>query len=194
MGIEPNSCDKTEIKIFDKVNYFALNESKASKRVGIYVDYPNLIGGAINHRAYADFEFLKRTSDNLGRVVIAKCYAINNCSEKDKYAFLKLERLGFKLELRETPTNDSSRRKDIDPILITDYMQDIYNSNLDIMIIVSDDSDFVHPMRVAKEKGIKCIAIVSEYKKARVLAETADAYLEEQYIPRMPTIYIGGTE
>lgn len=189
MELMTNSCDETEIRVIDKVNHFALNESEASQRVGIYVDYQNLIGGAINHGAYADFEFVKRTSDKLGRVVIANCYAINNESEKDRSAFLQLQRLGFKIELRETPKNKHLKGKDIDPILITDYMQDIYCSHLYIMIIVSDDSDFVYPMRVAKVKGIKCIAIVSEYKKAKILAETADNYLEEEYMARIPTIH-----
>ena len=177
-----------------KLKEVLVTKSVGAPRVGIYVDYPNLVGGAISHYSYANFKFLRQISNCLGLVTIANCYAINSGSEKNKSAFLELERMGFEIILRETPGNESGINKDIDTLLITDFMKDLYNSNLDIMIIVSDDSDFAPALREAKRVGKKCISIVSEYSRARIIAETSDIYLEEPYRYKKPKLNKGAIE
>ena len=92
--------------------------------------------------------------------------------------------MGFDIITRLTPENEIGDRKDIDCLLLVDYIKSIYTSNLDIMIIASDDSDYAPAIREAKRMGITCIAIVSSHSKAKIIANTSTIYLTNLFIQK----------
>lgn len=165
-----------------KLSHIFTCDNSGKQRIGMYVDYPNLYGGAKDNGGYPNMKLIKQIGDCLGDLVVARCYTLDHNYENERSNLLSLERMGFEIVTRYTVPNEMGERKDIDCLLITDFLKDLFTLDLDIMIIVSDDSDYAQPMREAKRLGRTCIAMVSHYSKARILADTATAYLTEQYV------------
>ena len=158
-------------------------DSSRKQRVAIYVDYPNLYGGARDNNGYPNMKLIRQIGDCLGDLVVSKCYTLDHNYENERNYILSMERMGFEIVTRHTTPNSMGERKDIDCLLITDFLKDLYTLDLDIMIIVSDDSDYAQPIREAKRLNRTCIALVSSYSKAKIIADTATVYLTEQYVP-----------
>lgn len=166
-----------------KLGHILTCDSNRRQRVAMYIDYPNLHGCARDNGGYPNMKLIKQIGDCLGYLVVAKCYTLDHNNENERSNLLGFERMGYEIITRYTTPNEVGKRKDIDCLLITDFLKDLFTLDLDIMIIVSDDSDFAQPIREAKKLGKICIAMVSSHSKARIIADTATAYLTEQYVP-----------
>ncbi len=166
-----------------KLSQIFAGDSSRKQRVAIYVDYPNLYGGARDNNGYPNMKLIRQIGDCLGDLVVCKFYTLDHNYENERNYILGMERMGYEIVTRHTTPNSMGERKDIDCLLITDFLKDLYTLNLDIMMIVSDDSDYAQPIREAKRLNKTCVALVSCYSKARIIADTATVYLTEQYVP-----------
>ncbi len=172
--IEKVCNNRNEKKIIDALT----GRFSDMPRVGLYIDFPNVYITARQSNAYPNMRYIKEIGKCLGNLVVSNCYTIAHPKENQFEQILSLERMGYKVIPRFVPETEYGMKKDIDSLLITDFMRDLFNSNLNIMIIVSNDSDFVPIVREAKERGVFCIVMVSDHSEARVLSESANVYLD----------------
>jgi uncharacterized protein (TIGR00288 family) len=172
--IEKVCNNRNEKKIIDALT----GRFSDMPRVGLYIDFPNVYATARQSNAYPNMRYIKEIGKCLGNLVVSNCYTIAHPKENQFEQILSLERMGYKVIPRFVPETEYGMKKDIDSLLITDFMRDLCNSNLNIMIIASNDSDFVPIVREAKERGVFCIVMVSDHSEARVISESANIYLD----------------
>ena len=146
-------------------------------RVGLYVDMPNLYAIMRNKGSIPNLEELIVVSQSLGDLIFAKCYTTIH-TDYHKHSIIGLERMGYTVIPRFVPNTDYGIKKDIDTFLAVDAVRDLLINKLDILIIASNDSDFLPVMKLTREVGKVSIAMVSSHDEAKLLSEFATVYLE----------------
>lgn len=146
-------------------------------RVGLYVDLPNLYAIMKNKGSVPNFDQLMVVSQSLGDLIFANCYT-TMYTDYNNPSIIGLERIGYTVIPRFVPNTDYGIKKDIDTFLAVDAVVDLLVNKLDILIIASNDSDFLPVMKVTKETGKVAVAMVSSHDEAKLLSESATVYLE----------------
>lgn len=142
-----------------------------TRRVALFVDYPNVISTAIHDNHFVNFHHLIEKASNHGNLVIARAYL--SSSTTITKGMIALQRAGFDVKIRPVPDTPWGK-KDIDTYMASDILEVAYERNVDLIAIASDDSDFVPIVRNVRAQGIKCIALVSDFRKASFLVSSAD--------------------
>ncbi len=161
----------------NKVDSLTNCNTRPLPRVGLYVDYPNLYATMKGKGSSPELDKLLAVSRSLGDLIFAKCY-ITIYSDSYNPSILGLERIGYTVIPRFVPDTDYGKRKDIDTFLAVDAVSDLLINNVDILIIASNDSDFLPVMKVARENGKIAVAMVSSHDEAKLLSESATVYIE----------------
>lgn len=153
-------------------------EKTRPKRVAMYVDFPNYWAGVISKGRNLDLSILKHIANLHGDLVSSKVYLTVRSNEKVKPKILNFEREGFRVVSRFVPETEYGAKKDIDTYLVTDFICDALTLDLDIQIIVSDDSDFAPAMVKSMETGVNVISIVSNIENAQIIGYSASDYYD----------------
>lgn len=125
--------------------------------------------------AFIDYESLVAQLAGGRRVVSA--YIFDSCTrDEPKWKFIHdLERKGFRAEIREY-INECHEQKEVDVALATRLTALAYDSDCDVIILVSGDRDFVPAVEEAQRKG-KIVEVASFDKSiSERLANAADRY------------------
>lgn len=170
---------KAIMRMRNKNKISSLSDGKAWPpfRVGLYVDMPNLYAIMKNKGSVPNFDQLMVVSQSLGDLIFANCYTTMHTNYNNP-SIIGLERIGYTVIPRFVPDTDYGIKKDIDTFLAVDALVDLLVNKLDILIIASNDSDFLPVMKVTKETGKVAIAMVSSHDEAKLLSESATVYLE----------------
>jgi uncharacterized LabA/DUF88 family protein len=170
---------KAIMRMRNKRKLSSLNETKTWPifRVGLYVDMPNLYAVMKNKGSIPNLDRLMVVSQSLGDLIFAKCYTTMH-TDYYNHSIIGLERIGFTVIPRFVPNTDYGIKKDIDTFLVVDAVVDLLVNKLDILIIASNDSDFLPVMKLARKIGKVSIAMVSSHDEAKLLSESATVYLE----------------
>ncbi|OQX21385.1 MAG: hypothetical protein BWK75_03210 [Candidatus Altiarchaeales archaeon A3] len=162
-------------------------DSKLSPNVlnlSVFVDGPNIL----SWDEKIDLQYLKQKVSDMGKIKIARVYLKNpdpdimrkthqsNAEniikrEIDHIASVKKmsEKAGFEV--------DDDSFKDIDAKMIVDVVSEIYEGNIDGIVLATRDKDFKWVMKKAKEKGKKVILAAPQEYLPDDLKSIADKYI-----------------
>ncbi len=147
-----------------------------NKRLGIYVDVQNLyyaakdLGGKIDYRKLRDWIVAGRT------LVRANAYTIINPSIPGQEKFLRaLENYGFFLRTKVIKVYfDGNHKGNWDLGMAVDMIEDA--PHLDIVAIVTGDSDFAPVVRLLKRLGVSVEVYSFLHTLSQELREAADRF------------------
>ena len=139
-----------------------LGKTAKEKNIACFVDGPNMIRKELG----IDLEKVKRKLEKHGRIKVAKVFL-------DQYASDKLieavTNQGYDLVI--VPS-------DVDVAMAVDATQYVFNSNIDIIAIVSRDSDFRPVLAKAKEHGKETIVVGTNPDFSVALRNSADTVID----------------
>ena len=142
-------------KLLDKIKGMT---SKKDKTIACFVDGPNMI----RKDTGVDLGKVKKKLQKYGSIKVAKVFLDQFASDK----------------LIEAVTNQGYEviiiPSDVDVALAVEAAQFIFKSSIDIIAIVSRDSDFKPILTKAKENGKETIIVGSEPDFSSALKNTAD--------------------
>ncbi len=147
-----------------------------TKRLGIYVDVQNLyyaakdLGGKIDYRKLRDWIVAGRT------LVKANAYTIINPSIPGQEKFLRaLENYGFFLRTKVIKIYfDGNHKGNWDLGMAVDMIEDA--PHLDVVAIVTGDSDFAPVVRLLKRLGVSVEVYSFLHTLSQELREAADRF------------------
>ena len=139
-----------------------LGKVNKEKNIACFVDGPNMIRKELG----IDLEKVKRKLEKHGRIKVAKVFL-------DQYASDKLI---------EAVTNQGYGLvivpSDVDVAMAVDATQYVFNPNIDIIAIVSRDSDFRPVLAMAKEHGKETIVVGTNPDFSTALRNSADIVID----------------
>ncbi len=139
-----------------------LGKSANDKNIACFVDGPNMIRKELG----IDLEKVKRKLEKYGRLKVARVFL-------DQYASDKLieavTNQGYDLVI--VPS-------DVDVALAVEATQYVFNPNIDIIAIVSRDSDFKPVLTKAKEQGKETIVVGTNPDFSTALKNSADIVID----------------
>lgn len=131
------------------------------RNIAVFVDGPNMIRKELG----IDLDKIKRKVEDHGSIKVAKVFL-------DQYASDKLieavTNQGYELVI--VPS-------DVDVALAVEATSFIYNENIDVICIVSRDSDFRPVLAKAKAAGKETIVVGTEPDFSTALQNTADVVI-----------------
>ncbi len=137
-------------------------KNASEKHIACFVDGPNMIRKELG----IDLEKVKRKLEKHGKIKVAKVFL-------DQYASDKLieavTNQGYSLMI--VPS-------DVDVAMAVDATQYIFNPNIDIIAIVSRDSDFRPVLAMAKEHGKETIVVGTNPDFSTALKNSADIVID----------------
>ncbi|MBI3413352.1 MAG: TIGR00288 family NYN domain-containing protein [Candidatus Aenigmarchaeota archaeon] len=137
---------------------------RSSKRnVAIFIDGPNMIRKEFN----IDLKEVRERAQKYGRIVFGKVFLNQFASEKLIEAVVSQ---GFEPLVTLAVEKD----QDIDVHMAAEAMEAAYSSNIDVIVIVSRDTDFLPVVQKAKKKGKITIVMGSEPGFSMALRNAAD--------------------
>lgn len=139
-----------------------LGKASSEKHIACFVDGPNMIRKELG----IDLEKVKKKLEKHGKLKVAKVFL-------DQYASDKLieavTNQGYDLVI--VPS-------DVDVALAVDATQSVFNPNIDIIAIVSRDSDFRPVLAKAKEQGKETIVVGTNPDFSTALRNSADIVID----------------
>lgn len=146
-------------------------------RVGLFVDVQNMFyaarkrfNGKLNYQELIPYTIRDR------HMAKAVAYIIQT-PDVDQTSFIALlERCGYKVRSKELKTRlDGSAKGDWDMDIAMDIISSI--QQLDIVVLVSGDGDFVPLVKMLKKHGLGVEVASFEYNTAMELREIADVFM-----------------
>jgi uncharacterized LabA/DUF88 family protein len=146
-------------------------------RVGLFVDVQNMFyaarkrfNGKLNYQELISFTLRGR------KMAKAVAYIIQTPDVDQTQFIALLERCGYKVRSKELKTRlDGSAKGDWDMDIAMDIISSI--QQLDVVILVSGDGDFVPLVKMLKKHGLRVEVVSFEYNTAMELREEADLFL-----------------
>ncbi len=133
------------------------------KNVAIFIDGPNMIRKEFN----IDLKEVRERSKKYGRIVFGKVFLNQFASEKlieavSSQGFEPLIALGVEKD------------QDIDVYMAAEIMEASYSKDIDVIVMVSRDTDFLPIIQKAKKKGKQTVVMGSEPGFSIALRNAAD--------------------
>lgn len=169
--IMENERKSEEVKLRGE-NYSLVNNAA----VALFVDYPNLVTYAIDHKQFLDMGRILTEAGKYGSLIMANVYISLQTDSSLTTNVLKLERLGYHVVIRPVSNTVYGKKKDIDTYLATDALVALYNHNADTIIIASGDSDFVPVIREIRRNKRKAVSFVCCLNQSLVIASASNEY------------------
>ncbi len=133
-------------------------EEETLTHVALFIDGPNMLRGEFD----LDLAEVKARLEKIGSLKVGKVYL-------DQYAPEKLIEAVTNQGFEPTVITTA----DVDAPMAADAMEAVYNENIDIISLMTRDSDFQRVLLKAKEKGKGTVVVGSE-PIAAALKNTAD--------------------
>lgn len=143
-------------KVLDQLK--RLMQKNAPKNVALFVDGPNMLRKELK----VDLDKVKKRVEKVGNVKIARVFLNQYASDKLIEA---VTNQGF--EVVVVPS-------DVDVALAVDATQSVFNDKIEVICIVSRDSDFKPVLTKAKELGKDTVVVGAEPDFSVALQNTAD--------------------
>lgn len=136
-------------------------------KIAFFVDGPNMIRKEFN----IDLKELRRRVNKYGRIVVGKIFLNQFASEKLIEA---VANEGFETVIA---LGDPEQKTDVDVSIAVHAMENIYNPDIDIIVLATRDADFLPLIQKAKERGKVTVLVSVESGLAVSLKHAAD-YVE----------------
>lgn len=135
--------------------------------VAIFVDGPNML----RKEFMIDLGEVRRTARKFGRIAIAKVYINQYAPEKLIEAVINE---GFECIMVLGQKADMETSADVDVTMATGAVDAIITKNIDTLVIVTRDADFLPVIQKAKEYGKRTIIIGADTGFSASLQNAAD--------------------
>lgn len=133
------------------------------KNVAIFIDGPNMIRKEFN----IDLKEVRERAKKYGRVIYGKAFLNQFASEKlieavSSQGFEPLIALGVEKD------------QDIDVYMAAEVMEAAYDKGIDVIVVVTRDTDFLPVIQKAKKRGKETVVMGSEPGFSIALRNAAD--------------------
>lgn len=132
--------------------------------IAVFVDGPNMIRKEFN----LDLRVLRKRIEKYGRISIGKVFLNQFASEKLIEA---VANEGFETLIA---LGDQEQKTDVDVMVTVHAMEAIANSNIDVIVLVTRDADFLALLQKAKERGKETVLVAAKSGLATSLRNAAD--------------------
>jgi len=134
------------------------NIMKKEKNIAVFVDGPNMLRKELN----IDLKQIKDLIRQFGKIKIGKVFLNQFAPTKLSEAVVNQ---GFEIAISVG---------DVDVMMAVEATATSYNKNIDIICIVTRDSDFIPALQKAKALGKETIAVLVDESSAAALKNCAD--------------------
>lgn len=131
---------------------------KTEKNVAIFVDGPNMLRKELS----IDLKQIKDIAKQFGKIKIGRVYLNQFAPTKLAEAVVNQ---GFEIK---------TSVGDVDVMMAVDATATAFNSHIDVICMVTRDSDFLPAIQKAKENGKETAAILVDESSAAALKNTVD--------------------
>jgi len=131
---------------------------KADKKLAVFVDGPNILRKELN----IDLSDIRKNLKKFGKVKIGRVFVNQYASNKLLEAIVNQ---GFESIVTVG---------DIDVSMVADAVESIFNPEIDTVVFVTRDSDFLPAIVKAKRQGKETIVMLAEEMSAAALKNNAD--------------------
>jgi len=147
------------------------------QRVGVFMDVQNLYHSARNlYQTRVDFGQVLRTAAGDRKLIRAFAYVIRTKTGEERSFFDALTGLGIETRVKDLKEFFGGAKKaDWDVGLAVDAIRSA--PNLDVIVLISGDGDFVPLVEYLKNRGKRVEVIAFEKTAARELIEIADEFI-----------------
>lgn len=142
--------------------------SVRKNNIAVFMDGPNIIRKEFD----IDLDDFRERLEEKGTISIGKVFLNQYASEKLIEAVVSQ---GFEPVLGVGEVEEES--SDVDVYLATSAMDAIFNDDIDIIVLVTRDADFIPVVQKAKEKGKKVIVAGMEPGFSSALKNAADSVM-----------------
>ncbi|MFB6214081.1 MAG: TIGR00288 family NYN domain-containing protein [Candidatus Nanohaloarchaea archaeon] len=142
---------------------------KGEPRVAVFVDGPNVIRKEFD----LDLDLLREKTEELGDLKVGKVFLNQYASEKLIEAIVSQ---GFEAKLGLGGEKDKD--SDVDVYMAVNAIEAVFNDNIDIIVLVTRDADFLPVIQKAKEHGKETVIIGMEPGFSTALRNAADQVIE----------------
>lgn len=137
--------------------------------VAVFVDGPNVIRKEFD----LDLDDLRERIEELGSIKIGKVFLNQYASDKLIEAIVSQ---GFEADLGLG--GEKEKESDVDVYMAANAMEAIHNDNIDTIVVVTRDADFLPVLQKAKEHGKETVLIGMEPGFSTALKNAADQVIE----------------
>ena len=137
--------------------------------VAVYVDGPNVIRKEFD----LDLDHLRSEISDLGTIKVGKVFLNQYASEKLIEAIVSQ---GFEAALGLGGEKD--KESDVDVYMAVNAMESVFNDDIDTIVLVTRDTDFLPVIQKAKEHGKETVIMGMEPGFSTALKNAADQVIE----------------
>lgn len=142
---------------------------KGEPNIAIFVDGPNIIRKEFD----LDLDLLRKKTSKMGNIKVGKVFLNQYASEKLIEAIVSQ---GFEAALGLGGEKD--KESDVDVYMAVNAMEAVFNDSIDILVLVTRDTDFLPVIQKAKEHGKETVIIGMEPGFSTALRNAADQVIE----------------
>ncbi len=159
------TCKQVEKMVFRKIK----DKVDTGPNVAVFVDGPNIVRKEFD----LDLDELRERVEELGSIKTGKVFLNQYASDKLIEAIISQ---GFEADLGLGGEKD--KESDVDVYMATTAMESVFNENIDKIVLVTRDTDFLPVIQKAKEHGKHTVIIGMEPGFSTALRNAADTVIE----------------
>lgn len=156
-------------KIIDMVLQKFKDKVSGEPNVAVFVDGPNVIRKQFD----LDLDALREKVEDFGNIKIGQVFLNQYASEKLIEAIVSQ---GFEAKLGLG--GEKEKESDVDVYMSTNAMEAVFNDDINVIVIVTRDADFLPVIQKAKEHGKETVVIGMEPGFSTALQNAADNVVE----------------
>lgn len=145
------------------------NKVNRQPNIAVFIDGPNIIRQEFD----LDLDHLRERIGELGDIKVGKVFLNQYASEKLIEAIVSQ---GFEAALGLGGEKD--KESDVDVYMAVNAMEAVFNDSIDIIVLVTRDTDFLPVIQKAKEHGKETVIIGMEPGFSTALKNAADQVIE----------------
>jgi len=145
------------------------NSVETGPNVAVFVDGPNVVRKEFD----LDLDNLRHVIEDYGKIKIAKVFLNQYASDKLIEAIMSQ---GFEADLGLGGEKD--KESDVDVYMAANAMEAVFNDQIDTIVLVTRDADFLPVIQKAKEYGKETVIIGMTPGFSTALKNAADNVVE----------------
>ena len=145
------------------------NSVSKGDNVGIFVDGPNVVRKEFD----LDLDALREKTSEFGDIKIGKVFLNQYASDKLIEAIISQ---GFEAELGLG--GEKAKESDVDVYMAVNAIEAVFNDDIDVIVLVTRDTDFLPVIQKAKEYGKETVVMGMDPGFSTALKNAADHVVE----------------
>ncbi len=154
------------------------------QRIAVLIDVQNLYHSARNiYQAKVNFKEILKTAVSERNLIRAFAYVVRTKTGEEKPFFEALIKLGIETRVKDLQEfYDGQKKADWDVGIVIDAIR--ISPNLDALVLVSGDGDFIPLVEYLKNQGTRTEVLAFGKSASGLLKETTDEFIDLGKSPR----------